>query len=246
MRVIPAIDVQDGKCVRLFKGDFEQVTEYSKQPLDVARRFAALDVRDLHVVDLDGARTGSPVNRGAIADIARQSALTVQVGGGIRDEATLRGWLDEGIGRCVVGSLAIEQPELVAGWIRTFGAGGIVWALDVVIDDAGTPMVATRGWTETSDTALWDCIETFLEAGLKHVLCTDISRDGALAGPNLELYTDILQRYPDLELQASGGVRDARDLAALMEAGLPAAITGRALLDGRISEQEVASFRQSA
>ncbi len=246
MRVIPAIDVKDGKCVRLLKGDFDQVTEYSKQPLKVAQRFAALDVADLHVVDLDGARTGSPVNRRAIAEIAARSSLSVQVGGGIRDEATLRDWLFGGVERCVVGSVAVEQPALVSGWLRHFGADRIVLALDVTIDAAGTPMLATRGWTETSDTSLWDCIDGYREAGLRHVLCTDISRDGALAGPNIDLYRSILDRYPALELQASGGVRDARDLAALAAAGLPAAITGRALLDGRISEREIASFRRSA
>lgn len=246
MRVIPAVDVQDGKCVRLFKGDFDKVTEYSKVPLDVARRFSALAVRDLHVVDLDGARTGSPANRAAIADIARQTSLSVQVGGGIREEETLRGWLNGGVDRCVIGSLAVEQPDLVAGWLETFGPEHLVLALDVVIEAEGVPMLATRGWTETSDTSLWDCIERFAGAGLKHVLCTDISRDGALSGPNLDLYQAILTRHPSLELQASGGVRDAGDLKALAAAGVPAAITGRALLDGRITDQEVASFRRSA
>ena len=246
MRVIPAIDVKGGKCVRLFKGDFARVTEYSDQPLEVARRFEALDVSDLHIVDLDGARTGSPVNRAAIAAIAAGSTLSVQVGGGIRDAGILRKWFDNGVDRCVIGSLAVEDPASVKDWMQRFGAGRIVLALDVVIADDGAPRLATRGWTTTTATTLWACVEEYLGAGLEHVLCTDISRDGALAGPNLELYAEILQRYPGLRLQASGGVRDARDLVALDDAGLPAAITGRALLDGRISDDEVASFRQSA
>jgi len=246
MRVIPAIDVKDGNCVRLFKGDFEQVTEYSDQPLEVARRFDALDVSDLHVVDLDGARTGSPVNRAAIAAITAGSSLSVQVGGGIRDAGVLESWFDAGVDRCVIGSLAVEDPASVRDWMRRFGAARIVLALDVVIDDDGAPRIATRGWTTTTDTTLWTCVDAYLDVGLEHVLCTDISRDGALAGPNLDLYAEILSRYPALRLQASGGVRNATDLAALSEAGLPAAITGRALLDGRISVDEVASFRQSA
>jgi phosphoribosylformimino-5-aminoimidazole carboxamide ribotide isomerase len=246
MRVIPAIDVKDGKCVRLFKGDFEQVTEYSDRPVEVARRFAALDVRDLHIVDLDGARDGTGVNRDSVAAIAAETSLAVQVGGGIRDTNTLADWFDRGIDRCVIGSLAVEQSDLVREWFAAYGADRIVLALDVVIGEDEVPKIATRGWTQTTETTLWDCIETYLDAGLRHVLCTDIGRDGALSGPNVELYSIVLERYPMLELQASGGVRDATDLERLRKAGLPAAITGRALLDGRITDREVASFRQSA
>jgi phosphoribosylformimino-5-aminoimidazole carboxamide ribotide isomerase len=246
MRVIPAIDVKDGKCVRLFKGDFARVTEYSDQPLEIAERFAALDVCDLHIVDLDGAKSGSPVNRRCVADIARASSFTVQVGGGIRDAATLDAWFDHGVDRCVIGSLAVEDPAAVRGLFERYGAGRLVLALDVTLADGREPMIATRGWTTTTETTLWSCIDRYLDVGLRHVLCTDIGRDGALSGPNVDLYVSILERFPGLELQASGGVRDARDLAALRDAGLPAAITGRALLDGRITPGEVASFRRSA
>ena len=245
MRVIPAVDVKDGKCVRLLRGDFDKVTEYGDDPQAIARRFATLDVADLHVVDLDGARSGTPVNAPLLAAIAEELSLSIQVGGGIRDTETLEAWLARGIDRCVVGSVAIENQDIVRSWFNSAGTERIVLALDVAINDAGTPMVATRGWVETSDTTLWDCIESYLDVGLRHVLCTDISRDGALAGPNLALYESILERYPELELQASGGVRNVDDLKALEAAGVPAAITGRALLDGRLSDQEVASFRRN-
>ena len=246
MRIIPAIDLQNGKCVRLYQGDFEKTTVYSENPAEIARRFSELRVTDLHVVDLDGARLGSQQNRESIEAIINTTSLAVQLGGGIRERATVAQWLELGVTRCVIGSMAVREADEVATWFREFGGDSIVLALDVNIADDGTPLITTHGWTEQSDTTLWSAIERYLDDGLKHVLCTDVSRDGAMAGPNNELYDDILDRYPQLSLQASGGVRDIEDLVALREAGLPAAITGRALLDGRISAEEVASFPQSA
>lgn len=242
MRIIPAIDLQDGKCVRLFKGDFAQTTEYSSEPLRIAREFAALDVRDLHIVDLDGARTGAQRNAGIVAAICEAAALQVQLGGGIRDEASIRRWFERGVSRCVVGSVAVEEPERVSAWLSEFGPERIVLALDVRITN-GEPLLATRGWTQTSEVRLWDALDTYTTAGLRYLLCTDISRDGALSGPNVRFYQEILERYPRLLLQASGGVRDARDLQDLAAADIPSAITGRALLDGRISAAEVTSFQ---
>lgn len=246
MKVIPAIDLRGGRCVRLLQGDFARETNYADDPLLVARRFGALDVGDLHVVDLDGARTGEQANTAAIRRIVESTSLELQLGGGIRNEATLQHWFDAGVRRCVIGSLAVSAPERVRGWLQSFGPARIVLALDVVIDEDGMPRLATDGWTRTSATDLWRCLEDYRAVGVRHVLCTDIRRDGALSGPNVKLYRDILARFPDLELQASGGVRDASDLKSLAEAGVPAAITGRALLDGRITDKEVASFRRSA
>ena len=246
MKIIPAIDLQDGKCVRLYQGDFEQTTVYSENPAEIARQFSALHVTDLHVVDLDGARLGSQQNRASIEAILNETSLAVQLGGGIRERASVARWLEIGVSRCVVGSMAVREPEAVTDWFREFGGDHIVLALDVNIGDDDTPFITTHGWTEQSDTSLWTAIERFLDAGLQHVLCTDVSRDGAMSGPNRDLYDDILDRYPQLALQASGGVRDIDDLIALREAGIPAAITGRAMLDGRISAEEVASFRQNA
>lgn len=245
MRIIPAIDLKDGKCVRLFKGDFEQTTEYSSNPAEIGRRFSDLAVDDLHIVDLDGARTGTQENHEIVAEIAAQSGLEVQLGGGIRARDDVAAWLANGVRRCVVGSVAINDPQIVADWFREFGADAIVLALDVNLASDGTPHLTTQGWTEASDVTLWECIDAYGEVGVKHVLCTDVARDGAMSGPNFELYAEILNRYPALELQASGGVRSIDDLELLRELGLPAAITGRALLDGEITEAEVATFRQS-
>ena len=246
MRIIPAIDLKDGKCVRLFKGDFAKTTEYSSDPAAVGRRFSALAVRDLHIVDLDGARSGTQRNHEIVAVIARDSGLEVQLGGGIRTRADVAQWLDNGVSRCVVGSVAIKDPSRVRDWMSEFGGDRIVLALDVKMDDEQQPMLTTHGWTEDAGVSLWDCLERYADSGMQHVLCTDVGRDGAMTGPNFDLYRAVLDRYPSLRLQASGGVRHLADLAALSEIGLPAAITGRALLDGKISEAEVATFRPNA
>lgn len=246
MRVIPAIDLREGKCVRLYQGDFARATQYGTDPLEIATRFALLAVQDLHVVDLDGALTGTQQNTDVIRDIAATTPFAIQLGGGIRDARVIDHWLSAGVARCVIGSLAVQAPDTVCDWIAHYGTERIVLALDVQIGADGTPLLATRGWTETSDIALWDCLDRYAAGGARHVLCTDIRRDGALSGPNVALYREIIARYPSLALQASGGVRDAADLAALESSGVAAAITGRALLDGRISLAEVASFRQNA
>ena len=246
MRIIPAIDLKDGKCVRLFKGDFEQTTEYSSDPAAIGRRFSALDVDHLHIVDLDGARSGTQQNAAIVAEIARESGLQVQLGGGIRTRKDVVRWLENGVTRCVVGSVAINEPGRVKEWIAEFGGDAVVLALDVKIDEAGTPRLTTHGWTEDSGLSLWDCLDTYSDAGAIHVLCTDVARDGAMSGPNFALYAEVLQRYHALQLQASGGVRNLDDLEMLRELGLPAAITGRALLDGEITEAEVTSFRRDA
>ena len=245
MKIIPAIDLKDGKCVRLFQGDFEQTTEYSSNPAAIGERFSELDVEDLHIVDLDGARTGTQQNHRIVAEIAGKSGLAVQLGGGIRTRDEVASWLSNGVSRCVVGSVAINDPKTVAAWFQEFGADAIVLALDVKLDHDGTPVLTTQGWTEESGVTLWDCIDAYADVGVKHVLCTDVSRDGAMTGPNFALYVEILNRYPTLMLQASGGVRNIDDLELLRELGLPAAITGRALLDGEITKAEVATFQQS-
>lgn len=245
MRIIPAIDLKDGICVRLLKGDFDKVTEYSSNPVEVGARFSALDVEDLHIVDLDGARTGAQRNHSIVSEIARDTGLGIQLGGGIRTRDDVAAWLSSGVTRCVVGSVAIRDPATVMSWIEEFGSDAIVLALDVKLADSGLPMLTTQGWTEDTGTSLWECINAYDNAGVSHVLCTDVARDGAMSGPNFSLYVEILQRYPTLQLQASGGVRDIDDLELLREIGAPAAITGRALLDGAITAAEVAAFQRS-
>lgn len=246
MRIIPAIDLKDGKCVRLLKGDFDKTTEYSNDPVKISRRFSALDVQDLHIVDLDGARSGEQQNRSIVQAIAAESGLDIQLGGGIRDRASVKDWFDNGVTRCVVGSMAISNVPVVTQWLREFGPDRLVLALDVNIVADGTPMLTTHGWTRDTDLSLWNCIDRYADEGIKHVLCTDVSRDGAMAGPNVQLYEETLRRYPHLQLQASGGVRNIGDLQQLRLLGIPAAISGRALLDGAITAMEVASFRRSA
>jgi phosphoribosylformimino-5-aminoimidazole carboxamide ribotide isomerase len=245
VKIIPAIDLHEGKCVRLYKGDFDKVTHYSDQPLDVARTYADMNVDDLHIVDLDGARSGSQQNARVVRRLCADTPLSVQLGGGIRSDDDVRHWLDNGVQRCVIGSVAVLEPERVCSWFDEFGADRIVLALDVTIDEAG-PVLATHGWTKSSGLNLWDLLDRYASVGARHLLCTDIGRDGAMSGPNFDLYAQVSSRYPDVRLQASGGVRNIADMEKLREIGVPAAITGKALLDGKISAAEVNSFLQSA
>ncbi len=212
MKIIPAIDLKDGNCVRLFKGDFDQTTEYSRDPAAIGRRFSALAVDDLHIVDLDGARSGTQQNAKIVAEIAGETGLDVQLGGGIRSREDVARWLDSGVTRCVVGSVAINEPERVRSWIAELGGDAIVLALDIKLDATGTPFLTTHGWTKDSALSLWDCLDSYSDAGALHVLCTDVSRDGAMSGPNFALYAEILQRYHSPQLQASGRVRGIDDL----------------------------------
>lgn len=246
MNVIPAIDLKGGKCVRLLRGDFEKTTVYGEDPLEIARQFAQLKTTDLHIVDLDGARSGTQRNHEIVQSIASETKLLIQLGGGIRDREGVAHWLQAGIARCVIGSLAATEPDVVKSLLAQYGSERIVLALDVNVDARGTPLVTTHGWTQSSDTSIFEYIDDFRDAGLKHVLCTDVGRDGSMAGPNVELYVRVMQRFPGLALQASGGVRNVSDLETLRARGIPAAIIGRALLEGKITAKEVASFRQNA
>jgi phosphoribosylformimino-5-aminoimidazole carboxamide ribotide isomerase len=242
MRIIPALDVRQGRCVRLWQGDYAKETVFSDNPLQIATGFQQQGFTSLHVVDLDGAKSGTQGNAGVVREIAAGSGMSIQLGGGIRSSATIRNWLRDGVERCVIGSLAVEDPDQVRSWIKEFGAARIVLAFDVRLADDGQPWLAIHGWTRASNRTLWQSLDEFLPGGLTQVLCTDISRDGALSGPNLDLYREIVRRYPALILQASGGVRHAADLLALRETGVQAAITGRALLEGRIGRQEIEPF----
>jgi phosphoribosylformimino-5-aminoimidazole carboxamide ribotide isomerase len=246
VNVIPAIDLRKGQCVRLLRGDFDRQTNYSEDPVALAGSYKATGFSDLHVVDLDGALSGKQENQDIIRKIISSSDLAVQIGGGIRTEVQLESWLDAGVARVVIGSLAVIRPHLVSAWLDTYGPDKIVLALDVTLDEAGTPQLATHGWTRSGDMTLWQCIDTYLNVDLRHVLCTDISKDGAMTGPNFELYTQLLKKYPRIQLQASGGVRDIDDLKALNRIGVPAAISGRALLDGKINNEELTTFLPAA
>lgn len=246
MIVIPAIDMKDGNCVRLFQGKFEQQTQYSNDPASIAAKFHAMGFTRLHVVDLDGAQSGQQKNHDLVRQIAATGQFEIQLGGGIRHAKTIRSWMGTRVSRCVIGSFAVTEPESVKDWLAEFGADKIVLALDVRLDTDGTPFLATHGWTKSTGKSLWQCVDDFSGSGLKHVLCTDISRDGAMSGPNVELYREFIRRFPNIALQASGGVRSIRDLSDLREAGASAAITGKALLDGEITREEIELFQRVA
>lgn len=246
MELIPAIDLKGGRCVRLYQGDFDAETRYEVTPESLYERYAAFGARWLHVVDLDGAKDGAQAHGALIGQLCARKPLRLQVGGGLRERAVLERALDGGVGRAVLGSLAVSDPDLVSGWLRRHGAERIVLAFDVRLDEAGVPRVATHGWQEQSTLTLWDAVARFVPAGLRHVLCTDVGRDGAMSGPNLDLYVDAVRRFPDIAWQASGGVRDARDLWCLADAGVAAAVSGRALLEDRIPAEELVPFLPGA
>jgi phosphoribosylformimino-5-aminoimidazole carboxamide ribotide isomerase len=244
--LIPAIDLRDGRCVRLLKGDFAAETRYQYEPHELLQRYRGIGATWLHVVDLDGARDGQLANRSIIVRLASQTAVRIQVGGGVRSATTIDDLLRNGVARVVIGSLAVEQPEAVIGWLNQFGAARICLAFDIRNDEDGVPRVRTRGWTQGGQLSLWQALEPFLPHGLQHVLCTDIDRDGALTGPSLALYREARQRHPRIAWQASGGVRDAADLAALAQLGMAAAVSGKALLEERMTYEELRPFLPNA
>lgn len=246
MELIPAIDLRGGRVVRLFQGDFAAETRYELTPAELFGRYAAAGAGRVHVVDLDGARDGSPGNRPLVESLAAQGMPRIQSGGGLRSDDALRSLFAAGVERAVIGSLAVTEPRRVIGWFDEFGADRIVLALDVRLDDEGVPCVATHGWRAQSALTLWQALDPYLPAGLRHVLCTDVDRDGALAGPNLALYRDAVSRFPGVAWQASGGIRAASDLHELAATGVAAAVSGKALIEGRIPAQELRPFLPNA
>jgi phosphoribosylformimino-5-aminoimidazole carboxamide ribotide isomerase len=230
----PAIDVRDGRVVRLRQGDYARETRYPETPLAHARRYAAQGADWLHLVDLDGAREGRYTLLPLLPQLAA-AGLRVQTGGGIRDAGDIQRMLDAGASRVVVGSLAIREPDLVAGWIARFGAGALVVALDARRDPDRRWRLPVAGWTAATDASLAGLARRFEGAGLCHLLSTDIARDGMLAGPGLALYRELRAACPRLALQASGGIRDAADLAAVEAIGCAGAVLGRSLLEGGLA-----------
>ena len=241
MEVIPAIDILAGCVVRLFKGDFEQVTEYDTHPAELARRYSDFGARRLHVVDLDGARTGAPRNSDVISELA-DFGMEIQVGGGIRTLDRVSRLLASGASRVVIGSIAVEAREMVADWLTDIGPERVILAFDVRLDRDGHAEVQKHGWTRGSGQALWPLVEFFLERGAREYLCTDVDKDGTLDGPNVDLYRTCVARFPEAEFIASGGIRDVADLRALDGTGVARAVTGKALLDGRLSAEEIRKF----
>jgi phosphoribosylformimino-5-aminoimidazole carboxamide ribotide isomerase len=246
MELIPAIDLRGGRCVRLLKGDFAAETVYSDDPQSVLGGYRELGARRVHIVDLDGARDGTQPNRPIVLLLAKISGVKLQVGGGLRTIERIRELFDAGVDRAVIGSIAVTEPDRVMSWMFELDPRRFVLALDVRLDATGIPRLATHGWQQTSTATLWTLIERFMNVGLTHVLCTDIGRDGTLVGPNLPLYSEAVRRYPELHWQASGGIAAARDLRSLSECGVAAAISGRALLENKISPEELRPFLPNA
>jgi len=229
IELIPAIDIIDGKCVRLTKGDYDQKTVYRDDPAEVAREFEEMGFKRLHVVDLDGAKSKHIVNVDVLRRITSDTNLKVDFGGGIKTEEDIRIAFENGAAMVTVGSIAVTQPDLFLSWIERFGADKMILGADV-----RNGMISINGWKEDSNEALLPFLKKYVEHGVKNVLCTEISKDGTLGGPAIPLYQEIMATYPSLHLIASGGVSCTDDILELQRKGIPAVVFGKAFYEGRI------------
>lgn len=233
MKLVPAMDLIGGRCVRLAQGDFERETVYAADPAEALAGFHAEGAEEAHIVDLDGAKAREPRQHALLAELASASPLRLQVAGGVRTDSHVRALLDAGVERVVIGSLALSDPAAFSGMLDAFGTQRLTLALDVRLDGQGEARVASHGWLEDTGRLLDDVLGSF--PSVRHLLVTDIGRDGTLSGPNLSLTESIVRRYPEVELQASGGVGALDDLSALRDAGAARAIVGKAIWEGRFS-----------
>lgn len=237
IEIIPAIDLIDGKCVRLSQGDYSRKIVYNEQPLEVAKMFADAGIRRLHLVDLDGAKANHIVNHKVLQTIATKTSLTIDFGGGLKSDDDLKIAFECGASMITGGSIAVKNPAIFTSWIEKFGADKIILGADVKDEK-----IAVGGWLETTSIELMPFINNYIAKGINKVICTDISKDGMLQGPAIELYKKILSEYPDLYLIASGGVSSVRDIEILMENKVPAVITGKAIYEGKIKLTEMKRF----
>lgn len=238
MIVYPAIDLRNGVCVRLMHGRFDQVTAYDQVPAARLAGFVAEGATWVHVVDLDGAEAGRAMQHQLIGDLAGSIDVKIQSGGGVRDVDDVEALLRAGVSRVVIGSLAVSNPVVVAGWLEHFGADRLTLAFDVRIGEDGVPVPSLKGWTEAAGLDLWAALNRYPAGTLKHVLITDVGRDGALTGPNLELLAEAVLRRPDLKIQASGGIASIEDIKAARAVGCTGAIVGRAIYEGRFTARQ--------
>ncbi|MEE1542824.1 MAG: 1-(5-phosphoribosyl)-5-[(5-phosphoribosylamino)methylideneamino]imidazole-4-carboxamide isomerase [Paludibacteraceae bacterium] len=239
IEIIPAIDVIDGKCVRLSQGDYDQKKVYNENPAEVAKMFEDAGVRRLHLVDLDGAKAQHIVNYKVLESITSKTNLVVDFGGGLKSDDDLRIAFECGASMVTGGSIAVKNPDVFLSWIEKFGAEKIILGADVKDEK-----IAVGGWIETTDLSLIPFIKKFKDKGVDKVICTDISKDGMLQGASNDLYKKVLDNFPDLYLVASGGVSCMDDIKALNDANVPAVITGKAIYEGKIKLAEIASFLQ--
>lgn len=237
MQIIPAIDIIEGKCVRLTEGDYAQKKIYNEDPLEVAKAFEGIGLMRLHLVDLDGAKAGEVVNWKILEKIANQTQLKIDFGGGIKKETTLKTVFDTGASYATIGSLAVNNRLVFEEWIERFGADAFMLGADVFEEK-----IAIGGWIEKTDIDVYEFIQSYMSKGITQVFCTDIQKDGKLAGPSINLYKNIIEQFPKLQLIASGGVSSLEDLKELSSIGCSGAIVGKAIYENRITLKELASF----
>jgi phosphoribosylformimino-5-aminoimidazole carboxamide ribotide isomerase len=235
--IIPAIDIIDGKCVRLSQGDYSQKKVYADNPVETAKMFEDAGLRRLHLVDLDGARAQHIVNYRVLEQIAGKTDLTVDFGGGLKSDEDLRIAFECGAAMVTGGSIAVKNPEIFIDWIKKYGADKIILGADVKDEK-----IAVSGWEESTDTGLIEFIEKYKRSGIEKIICTDIRRDGMLGGAAVELYKKILMHFPEIYLVASGGISSVNDIEMLENAGIPAVITGKAIYENKIKLKDLRKF----
>lgn len=234
MRIIPAIDIINGQCVRLSEGDYDTKKVYYANPLDAAKAFEAAGVEFLHLVDLDGAKQGAVKNWAILEEICKNTGLKVDFSGGIKKIEQVERAFELGAKQIAIGSLAVKNFELVSKWIQQFGAEKIIVGADIKNE-----RIAINGWLQTSDFTIFEFVQKYLDAGAKHFLCTDVSKDGKLEGPSFELYKTLMEQFPAMQLIASGGVSNLDDVIQLKKMNCPAAIVGKAIYEERVTVEEL-------
>jgi phosphoribosylformimino-5-aminoimidazole carboxamide ribotide isomerase len=234
IELIPAIDIINGQCVRLTKGDYDQKTVYHDSPADVACEFEEIGFQRLHIVDLDGAKSKHIVNCSVLRRVTTETHLVVDFGGGIKTDEDIEKAFDNGAAMVTIGSIAVTQPELFMGWMEKYGSERLILGADV-----RNGKISINGWKEDSTEDLLPFLRKYIDAGVKNVLCTEISKDGTLQGPAIELYQRVMEAYPDIHLIASGGVSCIDDIKALDKAGIPAVVFGKAIYEGKINLKEL-------
>jgi phosphoribosylformimino-5-aminoimidazole carboxamide ribotide isomerase len=237
MQLIPAIDIIEGKCVRLTEGDYAQKIIYNEDPLEVAKTFEGIGLNRLHLVDLDGAKAGEVVNWKVLEKIANKTSLSIDFGGGIKTEATLKTVLNTGATFATIGSLAVKSPLVFEEWLSRFGAQTFLLGADVYEEK-----IAIGGWIEKTNIDIIAFVQSYMDKGVSQIFCTDIQKDGKLQGPSIELYKKIIKQFPTLQLIASGGVSQLLDLQALRTIGCSGAIVGKAIYENKISLKQLSDF----
>ncbi len=240
MRIIPAIDIIDGKCVRLTQGDYGKKKVYREDPVEVALEFQDADLDCLHLVDLDGAKKGKVVNWDVVREIQEKTALSVDFGGGVKTEAEVEQLLELGVHQINIGSLAVKEPDIFSDWLKKYGAENFVLSADVKGD-----YISINGWLEETSLRLFDLVSKYENLGLEFLTCTDIGTDGMMQGPNIGLYKKLVKRYPNIKIVASGGVSSIDDLHELKYAKVYGAIIGKAIYEGHLKLEELKAFQNS-